>query len=150
MKKKIEIKNKLINHIMVNGSKKTSEKILLKSLKELQKESTKQSQKIIQLALIQSTPTFKLHKISNKKRKKRNKKVREIPAFIPRQINRTSLAIKFILSSAVKKKLNNLNQKLTNEILLTAQSKSNSIELKNELQKQVLSKKRFFTYYRWK
>lgn len=46
MKKKIEIKNKLINHLMVNGEKKTSEKILIKSLKELQKDSQKQSKKV--------------------------------------------------------------------------------------------------------
>jgi len=74
MKKKLEIKNKLINHIMVNGNKKTSEKILLKSFKNLQKDSQKQSKKIFQLAIINSTPIFKLHihKIK-KKRKKKNK-----------------------------------------------------------------------------
>jgi len=135
---------------MTNGKKKTSEKILLKSFKELQKNSPKQSEKLIQIAVIHSTPTFKLHKISNKKQKKRNKKVREIPAFISKTVARTSLAIKFILYNIKKKKSNNFYTKLKQEILLTAQLKGTVIEMKNELQKQTLLKKHFFTYYRWK
>ena len=149
MRKK-EIKNKLINHIMSHGGKKTSENIVLKSTKKLQKNSKKQIKKIIQLALINSTPTFKLHKIENKKQKKRNRKIREIPAFIPKALARTSIAIKFILSSIDKKKSKNFYTTLKQEILLTAQSEGTAIELKNALQKQVMSKKHFFTYYRWK
>ena len=63
MKKKIEIKIKFINYLMDNGQKKTSEKILLKSLKELQKSSIKKSIRILKLALIYSIPIFKFHKI---------------------------------------------------------------------------------------
>lgn len=144
----MQIRNKLINHIMINGKKKTSEKILLKSFKEIQKNSKKQSEDLIKLAIIHSTPIFKLHRIINKNRKK--KKVKEIPAFITKTISRTSLAIKFILSSIKNKKSNNLYIKLKQEILTAAQSKGPSIELKNNLQKQILLKKRFFTYYRWK
>jgi len=167
----MQIRNKLINHIMINGKKKTSEKILLKSFKEIQKNSKKQSEDLIKLAIIHSTPIFKLHRIINKNRKKKKnkknqtfiiklqkiknknkkkKKVKEIPAFITKTISRTSLAIKFILSSIKNKKSNNLYIKLKQEILTAAQSKGPSIELKNNLQKQILLKKRFFTYYRWK
>lgn len=102
------------------------------------------------MAITNSTPTFRVHKITNNKQKKRNKKVREIPAFIAKTAARTSLAIKFILASAEKKKSSKFRTKLKHEILLTAQSKGTSVELKNELQKQVLLKKHFFTYYRWK
>jgi len=70
-KKSLDIKNKLINNITLDGKKKTSEKILLKSLKELQKSSKKQSKELVKLALVQSTPVFKLHRISNKKLKKK-------------------------------------------------------------------------------
>jgi ribosomal protein S7 len=69
MKKNINIQKKLINHLIKNGKKKTSETILLKSLKKLQKNSFKKSKKIFQLALIHLTPIFKLHKISPKKLK---------------------------------------------------------------------------------
>ena len=147
----MQIKNKLVNHIMKNGEKKTSEKILLKSLKKIQKNSTKRSKNLIKLAIIYSTPVFKLHKIiNNKKQKKKNKKIREIPAFIAKPLSRTSLAIKFILFNIKNKKSNSFDTKLKHEIFITAQSKGTSIELKNTLQKQVLLKKRLFNYYRWK
>ena len=148
-KKSLDIKNKLINNITLDGKKKTSEKILLKSLKELQKSSKKQSKEILKLALIQSTPIFKLHRISNKKLKKKNRRVKEIPAFISKTSARTSLAIKFILTGIEKKKSNNFYLKLKENLLITAQAKGNSIGLKNELQKQSVQHKRFFKYYRW-
>lgn len=72
--KKIEINNKLINHLVVNGKKTKSEKIVLKSLKALQKVSKKSSKKLFQLALIHSTPVFKLNTITQKKKRRKNKK----------------------------------------------------------------------------
>ena len=150
MKKKIEIKNKIINHIMTNGKKKTSEKILLSSLKQLQKYSQKQSKKLIQLAIINSTPIFKLHKIRNKKQKKRNKKVREIPAFISNSHTRISLAIQFILATTKKQKTNEFYVKLKQKVLENVQQKGLAVGLKNDSQKQVLLNKRYFTYYKWK
>jgi ribosomal protein S7 len=149
MKKNINIQKKLINHLIKNGKKKTSETILLKSLKKLQKNSFKKSKKIFQLALIHLTPIFKLHKISNKKLKKRTKKIREIPAFISNKQSRTSLAIKFILRNIKKKENLKFYQKLKKEILLNAINKNNTIQIKNELQKHILTKKRYFLFYRW-
>ena len=148
--KNIETKRKIINHIMDNGGKKTSEKIVLKTIKNLQKNSKKQTKQIIQLAIVNATPTFKLHKIENKKQKKRNRKVREVPAFISKQTSRTSSAIKFILSSIEKKSNKKLYKKLNQEILLTSEHKGNAIDFKNSLQKQVILKKHLFKYYRWK
>ena len=92
-KKRTKIKTKFISHLMKSGERKTSEKILLKSFKKLQKHSSKKSEKILKLALIYSTPIFKLHKITNKKLKKRTKKLREIPAFISNQKSRISFAL---------------------------------------------------------
>lgn len=149
MKKNINIQKKLINHLIKNGEKKTSEKILLKSLKTLQKNSLKKSKKILQLALIHSTPIFKLHKISNKKIKKRTKKIREIPAFISNKQSRISLAIKLVLKNIKKKKNLEFYQELKKEILLNAINKNNTIQTKNELQKHILTKKRYFLFYRW-
>ena len=48
--KKINIQHKLINHLMKNGKKKTSEKVLLKSFKDLQKKSKKKPIKVVKLA----------------------------------------------------------------------------------------------------
>ena len=149
MKKNIiNIQKKLINHLIIDGEKKTSEKILLKSLKILQKNSFKKYKKIFQLALTYSTPIFKLHKISNKKLKKRTKKIREIPAFISNKQLRTSLAIKLVLRNIKKEKNLKFYQELKKEILLNATNKNNTIQLKNDLQKRILNKKRYFLFYR--
>ena len=86
------LKNKIIKHLTINGKKGTSEKIFNKSLKNIQKETNKQLKKIINIAIINATPIFKLHKISNKKRRKR--KLKEIPAFISKKKFRLTLAIK--------------------------------------------------------
>nr|UDP55447.1 ribosomal protein S7 [Schizostauron trachyderma] len=149
--KKINIQSKLINHLMGGGKKNTSEKILLKSFKDLQKSSKKKSIKIVKLALIYSTSIFKLHKIKNKKVKKRANSVREIPAFISNKHSRASSSLKLIISNVRKKKEYNFYKKLKNEIILNAENKSSSsVTLKNELQKSILAKKHYFLYYRWR
>lgn len=144
------IKNKFTNHIMINGKKQSSEKILLNSCKNIQKFSKKQSKKILQLCLIYSTPIFKLHKSSNKKIKKRNRKIRITPTFISNNLIRISLGIKFILLNIKKKKINqSFFQKLYQEILLITKTKGILLENKNEAQKQTLLNKKYFKYYRW-
>jgi ribosomal protein S7 len=148
MKKlKLEIKSKIISHLLVNGEKKTSENSLLKSFKELQKQSNKSTKKLVQLAIMYSLPIFKLHKMTQKK--KRKKQVREIPAFILNEKARISLAIKFIIASVKKKTADHFHVKLKHEILLNSQNKGDAASVKSELQKQVLLKKRFFRFYRW-
>ena len=147
----MKIKNKLVSHLLLNGKKETGEINLLKSIKELQKNSNKKSNEIFQLALIYSTPIFKLHKITNKrKKKKKSAKFREIPGFIKNKNIRTSLAIKFILlNTKNKEETLNFSIKFSKEILLNAKNKGSSIKTKNNLQKDVLTKKRYFLYYQW-
>lgn len=145
--RKIEIKKKLINQVMKNGEKKTSEKIILQSFKELQKNSFKKTNELVKLAVIYSIPIFKLNKIKNKNKKKKN--LKEIPSFITSNNSRVSLAIKLILKT-IKKKKENFYSKLNKELLLNSQQKSETIQLKNNLQKKVLTKKRYLKFYRWK
>ena len=92
MKKKLLIKQKLVNHITLNGKKHTGEKNLLKSIKNIQKALKKRSQEILKTGLIQTSPIFKVHKFTKKKRKK--KSIREVPAFLKSVALRTSLAKK--------------------------------------------------------
>jgi small subunit ribosomal protein S7 len=146
----IEIKNKLINHLTVNGKKNESEKILLKSVKELQKISKKSSKKLIQLALVSATPIFKLNIITQKKRKKKKQKSKIIPAFIYSKSSRISFAIKLIVATARKKKNQTLLTKIPEEILLSAQHKGNAIDAKKDIQKQAFLNKHLFKYYRWR
>lgn len=148
----MKIKTKFINHLTLNGKKATGEKNLLKSVKELQKNSTKRCSKVFQLALIHSTPIFKLHKIKLKKKKKnKNNRFREIPGFLKNRTSRISLALKLILKNS-KQNLEHskYSRSLSKEILICSKNKGESVRTKNELQKSILSKKHFFRYYRWK
>jgi ribosomal protein S7 len=149
-KNNLKIKTKFANHLMLDGGKKISEKIILKSFKNLQKVSKKQINNVIRLSLLYATPIFKLHKIANKKVKKKKKKIRIIPAFIPKILTRISLGIKYILFNINKKKTNKfLFNKLQEEILVIAQNNGAFLEIKKETQQQTLLNKRYFRYYRW-
>jgi ribosomal protein S7 len=136
---------------MKNGEKKTSEKLFLQSFKELQKNSSKETRELIKLALLNTTPIFKLHKIKNKKLKKN--KIKEIPSFIANRQSKVSLAIKFILKS-VKKKSENFYKKFKEELLLNSQNKGDAVKIKDDLQEQILqikmTNKRYFKFYRWR
>lgn len=147
---KFEVKKKIINHLVKNGEKKTSEKLLLQSFKELQKESKKQSETLIKLSLANSTPIFKLHKIENKKQRKKNRKIKEIPSFLSSNKARISLAIKFILKVTNRNKTKKYFEKLNKEILLNISQTGEASIVKNDLQKQVLLNKRYFQFYKWK
>lgn len=154
--KNIEIKKKIINHLMRKGKKKTSEKILLQSLKELQKESFKQTKNLIKLALTFSMPIFKLTIIEYKKKKKKKKKkskVKEIPVFITNNQSRISFTIKFILKIFKKNPPKSFHNQFCKEILLHSQYKGETILIKDEIQKKVLllqKKKRYFRSYKWR
>nr|YP_009329924.1 ribosomal protein S7 [Didymosphenia geminata]API83115.1 ribosomal protein S7 [Didymosphenia geminata] len=145
--RKIELQGKLLNHIMQNGNKSTGEKLLLNSFKNLQQDCNKRTKEIFKLAIINTTPVFKIHTIKNKKMKKKKRKVKEIPVFITNQQLRSSLALKLILKTL--KKSPSFFSSFTSEILLSSQSKSNSIELKDLIQKQVLNQKKYFRFFRW-
>lgn len=146
----LKIKTKFTNHLMFNGEKKISEKILLKSFKSLQKNTKKQISNIAKLSLIYSTPIFKLHKISNKKLKKKQRKTRIIPTFIPKLFNRISLGIKYILFNINKNKSSKfIYNKLQDEILAIAKHQGTFITIKKETQQHTILNKRYFRYYRW-
>lgn len=149
-KKKINIKNKLINHLIVSGKKNKSEKIVFKSIKALKIVSKKAIKKLLKLALISTIPIFKVNTITQKKRKKKKQKSKIIPTFIVNKISRISFAIKFIVAAAKKKKPQTFLRKFVEEILLTLNSPSNDIKAKEEAQKQVFLNRNLLTRYRWK
>ena len=149
MTKKNKIKNQIINNFMRHGKKNTAEKLLLESQKNILRNSNKQATKITQLAIISSSPIFKLHQIKNKKRKKKNRKIKEIPAFISSNEKRVSAATKLIISAARKNKNKDFGSKLAEEICLSAEQKGFSTEMKNDIQKRALKNSKYFSYYRW-
>lgn len=154
--KNLEIKKNIINRIIKNGEKKTSEKILLKCFKELQKESLKQTKNLIKLALISSMSIFKLVQVSNKKIKKKKGRanvIKVIPDIIRTNNSRVSLAIKLIKTTIQNKKNKHFFNKFYSEILLNSQNKGDTINRKDELQIQALilyQKKRYLKKYKWR
>jgi ribosomal protein S7 len=138
-------KNKITNHLTQQGKKTKSEKILNKSIKELQKNSKKQTKRLIQLSLTLSSVIFSIRTIKNKKNRK--KKVRIKPTFIANQNKRFSFAIKLIVLTARENYTNCFHNQLKNEFFSTAQFKSYLI--KKDLEKQALKAKHLFKYYRW-
>lgn len=147
--KQLEVKTKFINHLIIDGKKSKSEKIVSKSVKTLQTRSKKSSKKLIQIALVTSTPIFKLNTIVQKKRKKKKQKAKIIPAFIHKKHSRISFAIKYIVTTVQKKKNKSISFNLPEEILLSSQNRSNAINTKKDIQQQAFLNRHLFKYYRW-
>ena len=144
----IVLKNQIVNSFMKNGKKHTGEKILLKLSKSLQKLTHKNFQSLVQLAIINVAPAFKLREQVMKKGKRKSKKV--IPSFIMKDSLRVMTALKQIRDVVRKdKSANSFYKKVSAEILDTSSSKGTSIEQKTELQSQVLVNKRYLAKFRW-
>lgn len=146
--KSFNLKTKIINTLMISGKKNTGEKILLKFAKRLQKSSDKNFKNLVQLAIINSTPTFKLNEQIVKKGKR--KAVRSTPSFIVNDSLRIITALKSIKNVVGKNKSSTqFYERFVDEILASASLKSQSVDKKNELQKQILINKRYLSKFRW-
>ena len=147
-KNAIIFKNKIVNVFMKNGKKHTSEKILLKSSKLIQKLSKKNFKSLAQLAIVNTTSAFKLNEQVMKKGKRKSKKV--TPSFIIKDSLRVMTALKFI-KNTVQKKKNSANsfKNLSNELLASSLLKGQSIEQKTKLQTQILLNKRYLSKFKW-
>ena len=138
------IKNLLLNHLMKNGSKNLSEKLLIKIVKLIQKNLYyKNFEGLIKLSLINSSPHIFLKKL------KRRKKVSlEVPFLLKNSI-RISYGIKFILKEFLSHKNSLL---LTNKIyrafLESSSFKGFCIKNIDELHKKAFINKKF-SNYRW-
>ncbi len=147
-KRNITLKNKILNILLTNGNKPTGEKILLKTVKLIQKLTYKKHKELIQLAVVNSTPTFKMNQQKIKKGKRKSKK--EIPTFIQNDLLRTAISLKYIKKSAKKIKNSSCFYKnFTDELFLSSKLKSQSIDKKNEIQKQILIHKKYLFKFRW-
>lgn len=142
------LKNKIVSALMKSGKKKTGEKILIKFLKLLQKSTDKDFKVILQSAIINSTSTFKLNEQSIKKGKRRAKKY--TPSFIISDSLRIVTTLKLIKKVSAKNRSSSyFYQSLMTEILAASASKGQSVDQKNELQKQILINKRYLSKFRW-
>ena len=142
------LKNQIVNSFMKDGKKHTGEKILLKLSKSLQKSTQKNFQTLVQLAIMNITPAFKLNEQIMKKGKRKSKKM--ILSFIIKDSLRIMTALKSIKNVVQKdKSLSSFSRKLSKEILDTSATKGLSMEQKTKLHNQILLNKRYLAKFRW-
>jgi len=132
---------KFINRLMLSGKKSIAEKILLESLS------------LIQLKLKQNPIRLLMKGINNVKPIVEVRSIRmrganyQVP--IPLQENRRiSLAIKWIIESANKKKSNSINVKIKDELILASKKQGDSIKKKLTVHR-LANANRAFAHYRW-
>lgn len=137
------LKINIFNRIMFNGNKQTSEKLFLKSLKQIQKiNSKKKFEDIIKLGLINSSPVVYLKII-----KRKRKQTIEFPFLLKNQI-RLSYGIKLILKNCQLKNFKNFYKQLNLELTESSKGFGINKEKKIQLHKQAFLKKKFANY-RW-
>lgn len=147
-KESTSLKKKLINHIAKNGKKHKSEKTITKSFKATQKSQKKNHGKITKLSIINTIPTFKIIKLTDKKRKR--KSIREIPTLVSSYTSRVSLGLKYLIkTTTTQTKQTTFFEKFKNELLLGANSENAAITIKNSFQTKALQEKKYFRFYRW-
>jgi len=142
------LKSKIVNTLMKSGRKTTGEKILLKSLKSLQKLNGKNFKTLLHSAIVNSSSAFKVNEQAVKKGKR--KATKTTLSFITSDSLRVTTALKLLTRvSARSKDSNFLYKKLVAEILSCSTSKSQSIDQKNEAQRKALVDKRYLSKFRW-
>ena len=138
-----KLKEKTINHILKNGKKQVSEKIIKSTLKSVQKVQKKSHNVILKLAIFNSMPTFRIIKL------KRRKSLLEIPAYLSSYKYRTSWGLKYLTKTLTSTPNNIFYKQLRNEIVLNASSTNETSKPKDDVQKNILKKKKYFKHYRW-
>ena len=137
------LRSKILKNLISSGSKTISEKLLKKSIKNIQKSSRKNHIEILKKALINSSPVMAIKKIGKNK-----KKSREFPFLIGKNL-RLSLGLKHILETLKnKQKLKNFYNEFSTELILTSQNKSITAKLKNNVHEQTFLKKKYANF-RW-
>lgn len=146
--KTVNLITKFGNTLMIHGEKKTGEKIILKFAKRLQKTTNKNIKNIIQLSIINTTSTFKINEQVVKKGKR--KSTRFNPSFLKNELLRIATTLKTLKSVVSKnQKAAYFYEKFTNEVLASVNLKGQSVDRKNEIQKQIITNKKYFSKFRW-
>jgi ribosomal protein S7 len=141
--------NKLVNVITESGEKQKSEKKVIQSFKNLQKSTMKQPYTLLQNAVKRLIPIYRIQLLTNKKRRKKNRKIKKKACLVLNPLYRLTLALKYVLKAIRSQKTAKIDTVLSNEILLTCQNKSNSLDLKLKDHSQI---NRYYVrkFYRWK
>jgi len=142
--KNLFFKHKIQNHIMMSGKKKTAEKLILKSLKLLQKTIPKNVRTVLKYSVTNSSPTIYIKSIE---RNRRNNL--EFP-FLLNKNKRLFYGIKSIVffSNKKLKYSETFFESFNSEILNSSKKVGRSAQKKLDTHKEAFLKKKF-SNYRW-
>lgn len=140
--KTMALKNQIINYMVIKGNKQTSENLLLKSLKLIQKIYFKNHNKLLKYAIINSSPIINIKQI-----KRIRKQTKEFPFILKKNI-RVSFGIKLILKIIENKSEKTFYEKFNNELIFASKNSGNSIKNKKEIHDHAFIKKKYANY-RW-
>ena len=139
----MNFKTHICNHIMENGNKQTSEKLFLKSVKNLQKtENKKKLEDILKTSVINSSPVIFLKQI-----KRKRKRTVEFP-FLLIAKSRVSYGLKFILNNCKKSQIRSFYKQFNVELINSSKFLSSSFKKRVSLHQESFAKKKFANY-RW-
>jgi len=108
------------------------------------KSLAKNHNKIINCALINSTPLLKVKQL---KQKKKRSHVKEFP-YIIKSENRLALSLKFFINKTKNKNETKTHKTLFTELLAVANNSGINVSKKKSLYEYAFVKKKYF-YYRW-
>jgi len=132
---------KFINRLMLNGKKSTAERVFLESLVLIQQNLKKNPIKILLLSINNVKPVVEIRSVRMRGANY------QVP--IPLSDNRkVSIAIKWIIATANKKKENSMKVKLKDELIAASQNHGESIKKKLTIHK-LANANRAFAHYRW-
>ena len=143
MMKKKTLKQNIFNRIMVNGNKRTSEKVFFKALKLIQKTAPQKSfEAILKTAVINSSPLLYVKQI-----KRKRKRTIEFPFLLNSRL-KLSYAVKLLVLNSKKKKAQSFYKTFNSELLSSSKKVSLSFKQKTDLHKDGFVKRKFANY-RW-
>lgn len=143
-------KNKILNIILKNGGKSTSEKIFKNSLKLAQRKTKKNFRHIMKNFLINTTVIFKNTEQKMKRGKRKTSKI--IPEFVHKPNLRLTASLKLVKSTLAQTKTikaESFYRKLAHEIISAHVNEGAAVVKKNNYHIQSLSVKRHLTNFRW-
>lgn len=143
-------KNRLVNVLLVSGHKATSEKVVCRALKILQKKTKKLPKLLIKTAILNSTPIFKVTKKNSKKGKRKTSKI--VPTFTPTNSFRYLLSLKLLsktLRTSSKNIKQNTSSNLAKEILASFSQKGKLISRQKDCHKEAIQNRRYLTKFYW-
>jgi len=137
------LKQSIANLIMINGNKRTSEKVFFKTLKSIQKNQLKKNfEAILKTSLVNSSPLLYVKQI-----KRKRKRTVEFPFLLNSKL-KMSYGIKFLVMNSKKNRAESFYKSFNTELINSSKKTSLSFKKKLELHKEGFAKRKFANY-RW-